>query len=108
MTDFEEAIESVVWYNDLASVVAAWAELPELNSQSLHPAKLIPMPDNYLADGDYARQDYWQLQILWMICVELFGDCGSSPRTGWITKTDEFREFCRTVTRRPLEWAAQI
>lgn len=103
MTDFEEAIESVVWYNDLASVVAAWAKLPEDNS-----SKSIPMPDNYLADGGYESQDYWQLQILWMMCVELFGDCGTSPRSGWITKIDEFREFCRTVTRRPLEWEEQI
>ncbi len=30
------------------------------------------------------EDDYAQLQIIWMICVLLYGDYGTSPRFGWI------------------------
>lgn len=30
------------------------------------------------------QDDFMQLQIIWMICVLLYGDYGTSPRFGWI------------------------
>ena len=34
----------------------------------------------------FSTYDYGQLEIIWMFLVYMFGDYGTSPRTGWIDK----------------------
>jgi hypothetical protein len=43
----------------------------------------------------FSTYDYGQLEIIWMFLVLLFGDYGTSPRTGWIDEDnfDELRDF---------------
>lgn len=94
MVDLEnmrEALDSVVWYNGYWVIVKKWIEALE-DPKSNH----IHRPDEYRGDGG--------LEILWMICVLLFGNYGTSPRSGWIEKTKECREFLIWLTKNAKEY----
>lgn len=62
--------------------------------------------DEYSISWDWSKWDKLdkdlqkQLQVFWMICSEMFGDCGTSPRTGWIYTENkkEFHEFIDDIT----------
>ncbi len=85
-----EALDSVTWYNGLAETVFGWRSfMPDGHS--------ISCPNNYglKEPCDWAQQ---QLQVIWMIAVEMFGSCGTSPRYGWIEDVDGFRQFCLDIT----------
>ena len=43
----------------------------------------------------FSTYDYGQLEIIWMFLVLLFGEYGTSPRSGWIDEDnfDELKEF---------------
>lgn len=38
-----------------------------------------------------------ELNVLWILLVEMFGDCGTSPRSGWIEKRSECANFLETI-----------
>ena len=40
--------------------------------------------------------EYGQVEIIWMILVLMFGNYGTSPRTGWIEK-DKFPELINFI-----------
>lgn len=41
----------------------------------------------------------WQTRhtVIWQMLVEMFGSCGTSPRTGWIDQREECAEFLEQV-----------
>lgn len=82
-----DALDSVTWYNGLAEDVYAWKSLPVVHGTILCPAGVFP---------DDCRSS--QLEVIWMICVELFGDYGISPRSGWIKDVKGFRDFIDRIT----------
>ena len=85
----KRALELIVWYNGLSPVLKEWLELePDKTS------RIIKEP---YFDKDYNEHDKSQIQIMWMFCVILFGDYGTSPRYGWIEKIDEFKDFIRSL-----------
>ena len=49
------------------------------------------------------RFAYWQLQVLRMMLVEMFGDCWTSPRSWWITDEKWFDEFMSELLNRLSE-----
>lgn len=91
MMDYEAALDAITWYNELASIVLTWAALPTDKYGYIQP------PDNYGLET-YTPDDHFQLQIIWMLAVGLFGDFGTSPRYGWIVDTAGFRHWCRKIT----------
>ena len=94
------ALDSVTWYNGLAEYVMKWkTDCPKVNGT-------IVSEESYCC-GEIDSVIYDQLQIIWMIFVELFGDCGTSPRSGWIEDVDGFCKFIDdiTVTHREHEEA---
>ena len=91
MDKARHALDSVTWYNGLASVVFSWLEL-QSNGYS------IGCPHNYGAPEGWPKEDIAQLQVIWMIAVELFGSCGTSPRFGWIEDIDGFRKWILDIT----------
>ena len=38
-----------------------------------------------------------EFNVIWMMLVEMFGSCGTSPRTGWIDKRKECADFLQQV-----------
>lgn len=85
------ALDSVTWYNGLAEYVMKWkTDCPRVNGT-------IVADETYCC-GEMDSFIYDQLQVIWMICVELFGDCGTSPRSGWIEDVDGFYEFIDKIT----------
>jgi hypothetical protein len=88
------ALDSVTWYNGLAETVLTW-----LNLEPVVPDSYITPMLNYGLADDEDTDAYYQLQVLWMIAVELFGDCGTSPRYGWITDIDGFNKWVLDITK---------
>lgn len=85
-----EALNNVTWYNGLAHSVLKWLDLtPSYDSTVITP------PSRYMADD---IMDKYQLQVIWMIAVSLFGDWGTSPRFGWIEDVDGFRQWVLDIT----------
>lgn len=41
----------------------------------------------------------WQSRhtVIWQMLVEMFGSCGTSPRTGWIEQTKECADFLEQI-----------
>lgn len=94
-----DALDSVTWYNCLAEEILKWKN-PE-NYDTEH--KGVPYPDGWLSP----KMEFWaswpkgfrnQLEVIWMICVCMFGDYGTSPRSGWIEHKDEFFAFIDAIT----------
>ena len=38
-----------------------------------------------------------EFNVIWIMLVEMFGSCGTSPRTGWIEKREECAEFLQQI-----------
>ena len=55
-----------------------------------------------LSDIDELCDDFVfprEFNVIWMMLVEMFGSCGTSPRTGWIERREECAEFLETVVQ---------
>lgn len=74
-----EALETVIWYNGYYGIIQDW----------------IDKGDAAVKSGNYPQilDKNEQLEVIWMICVSMFGDYGTSPRSGWITDWKSCREF---------------
>jgi len=86
-----EGLDSVTFYNGLAEDVASWKELDPNDYNS------ISAPDNIVIPK---TPDDYQLQVIWIILVELFGDCGTSPRSGWLytANREKINKFIDRIT----------
>lgn len=91
-----DALDSVVWYNGLGETLRKWRHADLHNQEAILP---FTMYWNNEIDPD----EYYQLQVIWMICVVLFGDYGTSPRSGWINDWDGFRDFIDKLTTTYME-----
>ena len=97
-----DALDSVTWYNGLAEELIKWTYDGYLDHCIGTPGWLKP---NYYNIG-LDSYDEAQLQVIWIICVILFGDYGTSPRYGWIEDVEGFKQFIHdiTVTERSNMW----
>lgn len=82
-------IDSVVFYNGIGEFVLSWKDKEPDMSGYIRP--------------DYREQGYdvettTNLEFIWMIAVELYGECGTSPRSGWIEDINGFRKFIEAIT----------
>ena len=101
MDNLLDALDSVTWYNGLAEEILKWKEdgyLDQFEDYSLSWSL-----SKYLG---YDTETRSQLQVFWMICVELFGECGTSPRFGWILleNKEAFHKFIDDITKNYREW----
>lgn len=87
------ALDAVTHYNGLDEFIVKWKEPGYLNDDGYSLT-----PNYYKLHLD--ERSIGQLEIFWMICVMLFGDYGTSPRSGWIEseKKEDFYEFIDTIT----------
>ena len=86
--NLKEAINSVVWYNGLYEFLQPLREdIINCNELSYN----VVFKDWYeklLKESD-------QVQFLWMLLVLMYGDYGTSPRSGWLymNNKDEIIKF---------------
>ena len=99
--DLINALDSVTWYNGLAPIIWKWKELP-VNVYDFGLRQIV-CPEDY-ASGDEYGEVFHQLQVIWMICVVLFGEYGTSPRYGWIEDIEGFYKFIDDITYSEREY----
>lgn len=58
-------------------------------------------------DGKFQNNFEWDERhtVIWQMLVEMFGNCGTSPRTGWIERREECAEFLKEIIK---IWASGI
>lgn len=93
----QSALDSVTWYNDLAEHVLRWKQEALAISESGYKNFSVDFT-TYGAEAPTDRELY-QLQVLWMIAVDKFGNYGTSPRTGWIENISLFVLWCDEITQ---------
>jgi hypothetical protein len=89
------ALDSVTWYNGLAEIIVKWKDEGYLDNNG------YSLCWNWDTFNSYDKSTRDQLEVIWMICVELFGNCGTSPRSGWIEleNKDNFYQFVDDITK---------
>lgn len=86
------AIQTACEYNGLYEAFEDWVKhgdsITEENKKKHNKYYSINCPlDMYPfrnCGEEIDKDDYAQLQIIWMICVLLYGDYGTAPNFGWI------------------------
>lgn len=88
----QDSLDSVTWYNGLAEYVVKWKQEALAISEN---------GDKYFRTESvtYGAKDFYQVQVLWMIAVDKFGEYGTSPRTGWIENIPLFVLWCDEITK---------
>lgn len=87
------ALSSVTWYNGLAEEIIKWKEPGYFDEEY---GRLSWNWDYFRSEFDMSMRE--QIEVIWMICVCLFGDYGTSPRSGWIENKEEFYRFVDAIT----------
>lgn len=88
-----DALESIIWYNGHYEWLRKLRdELVQYREESY-----CPMPD-------YIRPDT-EIHTIWMLLVGVFGDWGTSIRSGWIEDIDGCIEFINAVCK--MSWEAE-
>lgn len=90
--DLINALDSVTWYNGLAEEIVHWKDPGYFDESADY------LNWNWDRFNDFSLEMREQIEIIWTICVILFGDYGTSPRSGWIEKKEAFYEFVDEIT----------
>lgn len=93
----QSALDSVTWYNGLAEYVVKWKQ--EALAISENGDKYFRVDPMLYDAGKRHARIFYQLQVLWMIAVDKFGNYGTSPRTGWIENISLFVLWCDEITQ---------
>lgn len=90
-----DAIDSVTWYNGLASIIVNWKKDDYFDKSDNYS-----MSWNWDTFDSYDAETRIQLEVIWIICVNLFGEYGTSPRSGWIhmENKEQFYKFIDDIT----------
>lgn len=84
------AIDAVVWYNGLGEFVLPWKD------KQTYKCTGHIVPD--YRDRGYDVETVANLEFIWIIAVKLYGDYGTSPRSGWIENIEGFKRFIDAIT----------
>ena len=93
----QDALDSVTWYNGLAEYVVKWKQDALAISESEY--KFFSVDSTTYGAEEPDDRVFYQLQVLWMIAVDKFGEYGTSPRTGWIENIPLFVLWCDEITQ---------
>jgi lipoprotein NlpI len=91
-----DVLDSITWYNDI------YEPLLDLKKDLLN----CDNKGNYTNCNDNLEYFYnEQFEIFWMMLVLMFGDYGTSPRSGWLylDKKEKIIEFIDKITKTSQE-----
>lgn len=112
-----KALQSVFWYEGLltedktaehfAYSKSCWLLMfiDDLrNNQSTKYSRMYTTEDiDKFNESHIFEEDSFDWQerhtVIWQILVEMFGECGTSPRTGWIEQRKECADFLETIVK---------
>ncbi len=86
-----DVLDVAVWHSDLSEYVQRWKR----TSHALDDKDCLYAKDAF---RDVDKEHHPQLEMLWMIAVEKFGDFSGSPKFGWIDDLDKFELWCDEIT----------
>lgn len=86
--DYIYALKNVVSYNNLWQIIKRWKNIPRNSEYGF-----VSFQKDY---GAGCEEEKFQLEVIWMIAVSLFGNYGTSPRSGWI-EGDKYNDFCKWI-----------
>ena len=86
-----DVLDVVVWHSDLSEYVQRWKR----TSHALDAKNCLYAKDAF---RDVDKEHRPQLEMLWMIAVEQFGDFSGSPKFGWIDDLDKFELWRDEIT----------
>ena len=92
------ALHSWFWYNGLLDSV-------DENCLILKLISILRETEDEILTFHYLKEKYnidisstnEELNVLWILLVEMFGNCGTSPRTGWIEKRKACADFLEAI-----------
>lgn len=90
--DVVDALDSVTWYNCLAELIIEWKKPGFFREEG------GTLSWDWKKFYEYGKETQAQIEVIWMILVILFGNYGTSPRTGWIDDKNGFYEFLDFIT----------
>ena len=87
-----EALEDIIWYDNHSDWLKKLCVNIEKAKEEGHNFSEFPF-------------DEWHTEkhTIWMLLVGMFGDWGTSIRSGWIEKHDECIAFINNITKNSLE-----
>ena len=90
-----DALDSVTWYNGLAEIIQEWKKDEYFDNYEGYSLSW-----NWETFHKYDKETQAQLQIIWMMCVCMFGEYGTSPRSGWVLteNREAFHQFIDDIT----------
>lgn len=77
-----DGFDGIVTSYGIWKQVYAWKDLPRNEN------------DTVFAPNDLSGV----LEVLWVFCVNVFGDYGTSPRSGWI-EAENYTDFCDFIDK---------
>lgn len=99
---FEEAFYwAAAWYNGCGDDFDRVIDY--LQNISEHRDAPIKRPDFIKSDGSTP-----ELELFWMILVEMYGNYGTSPRSGWIYPDENDECLNRLSEMRRKTWMAEF
>ena len=100
LEDLIDALDGITWYNGI------YEPLLKLKEDLIHQKT----DDNYTKVDEFLKVkhngfDDGQFQIFWMMLVLLYGDYGTSPRSGWLEMKNKEKiiEFIDKITKTSTE-----
>lgn len=84
-------------YDEHCWLIEFIKELKNFNINNNYSTKDLEDFNNRLFGNIYYFDYRNRHTVIWQILVEMFGDCGTSPRYGWIKKTKECADFLQMI-----------
>ena len=107
-----DALKSVFWYEGLLTEddsgnystncwLVKFIDDLEINANTKYQNMYtVEDLEAFNKNNDFDEDEFDQCKrhtVIWQMLVEMFGDCGTSPRFGWIEKRKECAEFLREI-----------
>ena len=107
-----DALKSVFWYEGLLTEdnsgnysTTCWLvkfidDLEKNANTKYQNMYTVDDLETFNKNNDFDEDEFDQRgrhSVIWQMLVEMFGDCGTSPRFGWIEKRKECAEFLREI-----------